>query len=330
MDLSVSLTELSIDEWRDLEHLSMINTARQVHIVETSKTVIGDEERTSSGTQAIGRAVSLLRLLASKPRTGVTLSELVDGSGLLKPTCRRILLALIEAGLAMQDDETRRYFLGPEAYVLGTVASERHGIHRLALEGVSRLARETGDAAFLQMRSGWSVVCLHREDGDYPLRSHVLAAGDRHPLGAGAGGLALLAALPDDDVEAAIAANGKLCRDRYPMLTPEMIHRIVRETRDRGYSMNRGLLFPGSWGMGMVVRDRQGRPDACLSLAAVESRMQPDRQPQLAQWLATEVDTLERRANGGPSTGRDGLGPAGTEGAAASVSRNNTTEEIIA
>ena len=259
----------------------------------------------------------------------MTLSELVDGSGLLKPTCRRILLALIEAGLAMQDDETRRYFLGPEAYVLGTVASERHGIHRLALEGVSRLARETGDAAFLQMRT--ILVGRLPSAGRWGLPAALarLTASDRRPLGAGAGGLALLAALPDDDVEAAIAANGKLCRDRYPMLTPEMIHRLVCETRDRGYSITRGC-FPGSWGMGMVVHDPARTPRRLPFNRSGGKSNAAVRQPQLAQWLATEVDTLERRANGGPSTGRDGLGPAGTEGAAASVSRNNTREEIIA
>lgn len=254
-----------------------------------------EDERSAGGAQSIGRAVALLRLLASRPRAGVSLSELVDRSGLSKPTCRRILLALIEPGLAVQDPATRRYFLGPEAFVIGSMASERYGAQRLARDGVARLARQTGDAAFFQVRSGWSVVCLQREDGDYPIRSHVLAAGDRHPLGVGAGGLALLAALPDDDLEAALSANEALLRERYRMLTPSVLRELVAETRERGYSLNRGLLFPGSWGMGLAVRDPQGRPEACLSLAAVESRMQPDREPQLAAWLAAEVRRLESR-----------------------------------
>lgn len=254
-----------------------------------------EDERSAGGAQSIGRAVALLRLLAAHPRDGVSLSDLVVGSGLSKPTCRRILLALIEPGLAVQDPVSRRYFLGPEAFVIGTMAAERYGAQRLARDGVARLARLTGDAAFFQVRSGWSVVCLQREDGDYPIRSHVLAAGDRHPLGAGAGGLALLAALPDDEVEAAIAATAELRGERYAMLTDAVIRRLVAETRERGYSLNRGLLFPGSWGMGMAVRDRQGRPEACLSLAAIESRLQPDREKQLAAWLAAEVRRLEER-----------------------------------
>lgn len=248
-----------------------------------------------TGTQSIARAASLLRLVASRPARGASLSELVEESGLQKPTCRRILVALIEAGLVEQETVTRRYFLGPESFILGTVAAERFGIHRLAQDAVVRLAQATGDAAFLQIRRDWSCVCLQREDGDYPIRSHVLAPSDRHPLGAGVGGIVLLAALDDEDVERALSANADLLAKRYPMLNRTIIDRLVQETRERGYAMNRGLLFPGSWGMAVAVRDAQGRADACLSLASIESRMQPDREPYLAGLLKDEVAKLEAR-----------------------------------
>lgn len=248
-----------------------------------------------TGAQSIGRAAALLRLVASNRMRGASLSELVEGSQLLKPTCRRILVALIDAGLVEQEPVTRRYFLGPESFILGTVAADRFGIHRLAQDGVVRLAQATGDAAFLQIRRDWFVVCLQREDGDYPIRSHVLSPSDRHPLGAGVGGTALLAALDDDEVERALAANAALFATRYPRLQRPIIDGLVTEARERGYAMNRGLVFPGSWGMAVVVRDAQGRPGACLSLASIESRMQPDREPQLAQLLFDEVARLEAR-----------------------------------
>lgn len=266
-----------------------------------------DDDGAAAGTQSIARAAALLRLVSASPLEGSSLSELIAETGLAKPTCRRIMLGLMEAGLAEQDPTTRRYRLGVEAYVLGAIAAERFGVDRLALEGVTRLARLTGDAAFVQVRRGLSVVCLHREDGPYPIRSHVLAAGARHPLGAGAGGLALLAALPDDEIERANAANAGLLAKTYPALTPERLASLVAETRAQGYAMNRGILFPGSWGMGMAVRDARGRPDACLSLAAIESRMQPEREPELFALLSEEVRLLERRLAEGPS-GTQGAG----------------------
>lgn len=254
-----------------------------------------DAAGSAIGAQSIGRATNMLRLLASHAKSGAGLGELVAASGLAKPTCRRILLALKDAGLVEQDEASRRYFLGPELYALGSVAGQRYGLHRHALDCVVRLAQRTGDAAFLQVRSGDFVVCLHREDGAFPIRSHVLAAGDRHPLGVGAGSLAILASLDDMEVDAAIAKTASTLVAKYPALTERTLHKLVRETRQKGYSMNRGLLFPGSWGMGMIVRGAPGQVEACLSLAAVKSRMQPDREPQLAEWLAQEVAIVEQR-----------------------------------
>ena len=269
-----------------------------------------DTPEMMSGAQSIGRALSLLRLLGANARSGASLSELVADAGLAKPTCRRILLALMEAGLVEQEIPSRRYFLGPEVYVLGTIAAERYGIDRHALDCVARLAQQTGDAAFLQVRRGNFVVCLTREDGNYPIRSHVLAAGDRHPLGGGAGPLAVLAALDDDEIEAALLANERYFDVKYPALSAGLLRDLVQETRTKGYSMNRGLMFPGSWGMGMAVRGASGRVEACLSLAAIESRMQPDREPQLAAWLAAEVRIVEHRLREGGSADEKSQGSA--------------------
>ena len=75
-----------------------------------------------SFTQSIDRAVALLSLVGGAGVDGARLTDLVAASGLAKPTVRRILLAHVRAGLVDQDEETRRYQVGPELYVLGRLA----------------------------------------------------------------------------------------------------------------------------------------------------------------------------------------------------------------
>ena len=53
------------------------------------------------------------------------------------------------------------------------------------------------DSSFLSVRRDNYAVCLYREEGTYPVRTHALQAGLQHPLGVGAGSLAMLSALPD-------------------------------------------------------------------------------------------------------------------------------------
>ena len=85
--------------------------------------------------------------------------------------------------------------------MLGVLAARRHGLLELAMESLRRLSDVTMDTSFLSIRRENYCVCLHREEGTYPVRTHALQAGLQHPLGVGAGSLAMLAALPDDDVD---------------------------------------------------------------------------------------------------------------------------------
>lgn len=249
----------------------------------------------AAGAQSVERATSLLMLLARYRSNGSSLREVVANSGLKQPTARRLLLALMRTGLVEQDAETRRYLLGPTCYVLGTLAADRFGIHAMAVEGLVALAQASGDNAFLTLRSGTHGVCVHRQEGTYPIRSHVLSAGDRHPLLVGAGNLALLAALPDDEVDFIIATHGAACFARYPHLSQEGIRAGIAEARRRGFSINRGAIFPGSWGIGAAVRDGDGAPVAALSIAAIEGRLDTDRQDALGAALLKEARALEGR-----------------------------------
>lgn len=252
-------------------------------------------DRDQTGAQSVDRALGLLSMVGRHAERGAALTDIVEASGLNKPTTRRLLLALMRAGLVEQDGETRRYYLGEEAYVLGSLASRRYGLLQISMESLLRLSRMTEDTSFLSVRRDTWSVCLYREEGTYPVRTHALQAGFEHPLGVGAGSLAMLAALPDDEVEAILAANDAVLRTSYPMLPADRIRQDVVATRANGYSLNPGLIYANSWGVGVAVLNPDGRPAGALSIAAIDSRMQPSRQVELAALLTQEARRVEEK-----------------------------------
>jgi DNA-binding IclR family transcriptional regulator len=257
--------------------------------------VQGVDSAASNGAQAIDRAATLLLLVGRVAPSGARLSELVEQCNLSKPTVRRMLLALVRAGLLDQDQETRRYYLGPEIHVLGTLASARFGIHSVSLRSLVKLSQQTGDTAFLSVPSDVYSICVHREDGPFPIRVHALHAGDRHPLGVGAGGLALLAALPDEEVKEILAVNADVLSDKYPPFSPSVLRGLVQDTRTRGYALNPGMLLSDSWAIGVPIRGTDGRPVGALSIAATESRLSRERQLEIAPLLKKEASSIEAR-----------------------------------
>jgi DNA-binding IclR family transcriptional regulator len=248
-----------------------------------------------SGSQSVDRALRLLTLVGRGAERGAPLSDIVEQSGLNKPTARRLLLALMRAGLVEQEAQTRRYHLGEEAYVLGTLASRRHGLLELSMESLRNLSEITMDASFVSVRQENYAICLHREEGTYPVRTHALQAGNQHPLGIGAGSLAMLAALQDDEVERVLAENRKVLENQYPGYSLCQIREDIAETRERGYSLNPGRIFAGSWGVGAAIMFPDGRVAGALSIAAIESRVSPERQPELARLLKREAERVEAK-----------------------------------
>ncbi|WGX96632.1 IclR family transcriptional regulator [Nocardioides sp. L-11A] len=240
------------------------------------------------------KAAALLRAL-SATETGATTTDLASTTAQPRATTHRLLESLAAEGLADRDPTTGRWYLGPETYVLGVAAAARYDLTNEARTSVHRLAKETGESAFFSVRRGDEVVVLLREDGDFPIRSYVLYESARFPLAVVSAGLAILAHLPDRDIDAYFARS-----DAAAEWGRQHAERLVRErlaaTRRTGWSLNPGHVVEGSWGMAAAVFDKAGRPEWALTLTGVEQRFRADRQPLLGRLLLEEAHRLSRLA----------------------------------
>lgn len=246
-----------------------------------------------TGTQSLDRMIAIINIVSKHGRNGLRATDLTRLSGLTKPTALRIVKALRRQGLIEFDAETSRYFLGPEIFLMGLMAAERFGLHRKALPNLIRIAKASEDAAFLTVRQNFHSVCVHREEGTYPLRSTVLQKGDRYPLGINAGSLALLAAMADGEVEEALRSNAAEIAADFPAIALNTIREDVRATRENGYALNPGRVVEGSWGIAVAILDSAGECIGSLSIAAVQPRLQNvDRQRELFHLLKVEADKL--------------------------------------
>ncbi|GHF65773.1 DNA-binding IclR family transcriptional regulator [Amycolatopsis bartoniae] len=244
--------------------------------------------------QLVGRVGAVLRAV---PEAGASTTELARATGLARPTVHRLLVALAAEGYVDRDQRTGRWYLGPELYLLGGIAARRYDVTRHARASVHRLAEATGESAFFSARRGEETVCLLREDGAFPIRSFVLYEGARFPLGVVSAGLVVLAMLPDREIDEYFA-HADLTERWGPAHAEDAVRERLAETRERGYSVNPGLVVEGSWGMAAAVFGRTGQPDWALTLTGVESRFRADRRPELGALLLKEAHALSNRMAG--------------------------------
>lgn len=257
--------------------------------------------------KSVRRAAALIKLLAREATAGWRLSDIAQASGLGKATTHRLLTALTETGLAYQDPKTRRYLLGYELVRLGYLAT-RFDIAQLARPTLLRLARETGDTVFLSVREGLDALCLERQVGDFPIKTLTLDVGDRRPLGVGAGSLALLAFLPEEEIAELIAGNAARLA-AFPGFAPDALRSLVAEARSRGFSFNDGRIVSAMCALGVPVRDPRGAVVAAISVAAIRERMDEARVLRVAALLRREASGLRERlvelSEGAPRPGAE-------------------------
>jgi len=242
----------------------------------------------------VEKVAALLRAL-SAAESGTTTTALAGATGQPRATTHRLLESLAAQGLVDRDPTSGRWFLGPETYVLGMAAATRYDLTTEARTSVHRLAKETGESAFFSVRRGNETVVLLREDGDFPIRSYVLYESARFPLGVVSAGLAILAHLPEPEIDAFFARTD-LTVDWGRQHSEAAVRRRLAATRRTGWSLNPGHVVEGSWGMAAAVFDKTGRPEWALTLTGIEQRFRRDRQAALGRLLLEEAHRLSRLA----------------------------------
>lgn len=247
--------------------------------------------RVRTGTQSVERAFAILKVVGGANTNGVTLAAMVKAVGLNRTTTYRMLKCLIQEGAVRLDAESSKYFLGPLALEFGLSARHQLQFKVLLAGTLTRIAEATGDTVFLLLRSENDSVCVDRRLGAYPVKTLVVDVGTRRPLGVGAAGIAILQAMPDDQVQEIIRKNA----DRFPLFdtTAHSVFKAARVARSAGYVSARVHGVEGVKAIAAPITDPQGHAVAAVAVAAIDQRMSRSRQAELVRIVRSEIRPAE-------------------------------------
>jgi DNA-binding IclR family transcriptional regulator len=202
--------------------------------------------------QVLERTFAILEVFTeSRPEWSTT--EIARALGLPVPTVHRILAALKRLGYVSQHEETRRFRLGLAALSLGERARAIADLRPVALGPLRRLSDATGETALLTVLTPERdrSVCLERVETPQPLRLSV-QPGRQLPLHAGASQKALLAFMPDEEIERQISQPlERFCQST--ITDPRALRRELKAIRARGWASSYEETNVGVWGIAVPV-----------------------------------------------------------------------------
>lgn len=212
----------------------------------------------TSGVGVLDKAMAVLATLESGP---ASLAQLVDGTGLSRPTAHRLAVALEHHGLVARD-EAGAFVLGPRVMDLAASAA---GDRLRAAAGpvLARLRDTTGESAQVFRRQGADRVCVAVAERPTGLRD-TIPVGEVLPMKAGSAAQVLLA-WDDPDRLARVLPTA-----RFSATT-------LAGVRRRGWAQSVGERERGVASVSAPVRSPRGRVVAAVSVSGPIDRL--TRQP---------------------------------------------------
>ena len=186
---------------------------------------------------------------------GAGVTELADHLGLSKSGVHNHLTTLEELGYVVRDGDTFRASL--RFLRTGTRVRRDRRLYRVAAGEIGRLARASGVVAGAFALEDGETVCLYCAAGGKVERP-ILAAGDVRPLHCTAPGKAILAASPEETVDALLDDAGLREYTESTVTDRDRLREELQRVRARGLAFDREEHEPAVRGIATAVEDANG------------------------------------------------------------------------
>ena len=212
--------------------------------------------------EALARGLEVIA--AFRPgRPAPTLAEIAAATGLARPTARRILLTLESLGYVRSANGG--YTLTPRVLELGMTYVQALGLWDVARPHMERLVARTGESSSIAQLDGSDIVYVARVAVP-KLITLAVSIGTRFPAAATSLGKVLLAGLPPEDLDRALAEPSRAgVRARWQPEREEL-DAVLRDVRAKGWALTDEQLAPGIRSVAAPLRDGDGRVVAAMNV----------------------------------------------------------------
>lgn len=252
-------------------------------------TIISVEVRSHNmdKVQSVERTFSVIEALSHKPK-GASLTELTAATDLNKTTVYRLIKSVIRLGYAAKDEESGKYFLTTKMFEVGSRAINRSDLLTISRPFLDKISDITGEAVHLVIRDGNDIVYIYKVDSGNSSIRMSSRIGLRNPMYCTSVGKAILAELPDEEVDD--IWNNSDIRQRTPntITDPIILKEQLRQIRANGYAIDNEENELGVKCIGASITDSSSNVLGAFSISVPAIRMDDKRMTELVHLV---IDT---------------------------------------
>jgi IclR family acetate operon transcriptional repressor len=251
----------------------------------------GASTSAAGSAKALVKGLALVELVADSERP-LRLVDLVDASGLPRPTALRLLDVLCRAEVLRADADSR-YSLGPRVAAWGQSFLDRLDLRSQAVDLMEELVEICGETSFLGVVDRKQVLYVAAVDSPQPVRP-AARPGFRNPLHCTAIGKVLLSGMTDAEIRGLLVPPLER-RTENTIAEPDDVIAHIALVRERGYAIDEIENEEGVRCVAAPVRDHTGAVVAGISVSAPAYRFSDEDRQRLAPQVLRVAAELSRR-----------------------------------
>lgn len=242
-------------------------------------------------TQSVVTAMRVLEAVSDNQPAG--LSELSREVDVPKATVLRMLRTLDELGWVAQSGElSGKWVLTSHAFAVASRGSSGSAIRDVAMGPLSGLQLDTTETVHLAVPDRRCMLVLERLDTPHVLRAF-LPLGSRLPMHAAATGIAYLAAADERYVDEYLSVPLDAVTPQ-TVVDPLSLRQMIKDTRDRGFSINEQGLSTGITSIGVAVMGPGQTPVGSISISGPSSRIIREKFEEYGQAAVAAATEISR------------------------------------
>lgn len=244
-------------------------------------------EKPAEFVEALAKGIAILEAFGAE-NPEMTLSEVSRRVGVTPATARRSLMTLEALGYVGRKE--KRFHLRPKLMALGSAFYFSARVDEILQEDLREIVGKFGDASSVGTLDGHDVIYVAHHSVQRARRAAAVA-GARYPAYATSMGRVLLAALPDDRLDAYLATvepaklTSKTCTD-----TKEL-RKALMAARQNGYATTVDQLDYGITALAVPIRDQNGVTIAALNTSGYTGLVTPE------ELIRERMPTLQQAAS---------------------------------
>lgn len=224
----------------------------------------------------------------------------------LRPSnAHSLLTTLVGEGFVQQDPQTARYSLGPELLRWAHLIIARTPIRQIAALQMRALVDACNETALLGIYdpSRQEMMFAASVESTHPLR-YAIELNKWMPLNSGASALAIVAFLPDTEIDALIKRDRIAARTPNSITEPRRLKAELQGIRRRGYAFSRGQRLAGAVGLAAPIFASGAKVIGSLVLTVPEQRFDKRQSPRLSRLLLSHAASITVGIGGTPPASR--------------------------